>query len=448
MTLERRPEVVIIGGGFGGLYAALSLKKAPVNVTLIDRRNIHLFQPLLYQVATSGLSAANISSPLRAILRQQKNARVLLAEAVDIDAESRKVILSDGELDYDYLVVAAGAENNYFGHPEWEALAPGLKSLEDSAEMRRRILLAFEAAERESDPEERERLLTFVVVGGGATGVELAGALSEMAHRSLPQDFRAIRADTAKIFLVEGGDRVLATYPEKLSTRARTDLERYQVTVLTENMVTNIKPDCIELKSKEKGSWRICCRTVLWAAGVKASPLVQVVARISNQTPAKDGRVIVENDLRLPGRDHILVIGDMASCAGPGGEPLPGVAPVAMQEGRYAARRIVDLMAGRPTKPFRYHNRGSMATIGRAAAVADLKYVQLTGVLAWLVWLFVHLLYLVQFENRLLVLIQWAWHYFTFSQASRLILGKDILPLLKKRDGEAACRPGAPKDVE
>jgi len=433
MPLARRTEVVIIGGGFGGLYAALSLKRAAVNLTLIDRRNIHLFQPLLYQVATSGLSPANISSPLRAILRKQANVRVLLAEAVDIDAENRKVVLSDGELHYDYLVVAAGSENNFFGHPEWEALAPGLKSIEDATEMRRRILLAFEAAERQPDPEERERLLTFAIIGGGATGVELAGALSEMAHRSLARDFRAIRPDTAKIYLVEGGSRVLATYPEKLSTRAKKDLERLHVTVLTEHLVTNITANGVELKSKDNETRRILCRTILWAAGVKTSPLAGVVARISLQTPEKDGRVAVQKDLRLPGQDNIFVIGDMASFMTDTGEPLPAMAPVAMQQGRYVATRILDLIEGRQSKPFRYHNRGAMATIGRAAAVADLHYVYLTGPLAWLVWLFVHLLYLVQFENRVLVLVQWAWHYFTFNEASRLIVGKDVLPLLKKR---------------
>lgn len=434
MPLAQRPEVVIIGGGFGGLYAALSLKRTPVNVTLIDRRNIHLFQPLLYQVATSGLSSANISSPLRAILRKHANARVLLAEAVDIDAENRKVVLSDGEIHYDYLVVAAGSENNFFGHPEWEALAPGLKSLEDATEMRRRILLAFEAAERVTDPEERERLLTFVIIGGGPTGVELAGALSEMAHRSLARDFRAIRTDTSKIYLVEGSNRLLETYPEKLSARAKKDLERLHVTVLTEHLVTSITADGVELKSKGNETRKISCRTILWAAGVTTSPLANVVARISNQTPAKDGRVAVEKDLRLPGQDNIFVIGDMASFMTDTGDPLPGMAPVAMQQGRYVARRIGDLLKGMPTKPFRYRSHGSMATIGRAAAVADLHYVYLTGPLAWLVWLFVHLLYLVQFENRVLVLVQWAWHYFTFNEASRLIVGKDILPLLKKRE--------------
>jgi len=428
--MERPHHVVIIGGGFGGLYAARSLKRAPVQITLIDRRNFHLFQPLLYQVATGGLSPANIAAPLRAILKRQENVRVLLAEAIGIDVSNRRVVLSDGELSYDTLIVAAGVRHHYFGRDDWEELAPGLKTIEDATEMRRRVLLAFEAAEREGDPEKLRGWLTFVIVGGGPTGVELAGAVGEIARHTLTRDFRAINPADARIVLVEGLDRVLPPYPPTLSARAEAALNRLGVTVRTGAMVTDIEADAVTIRCGEQRE-RIPTRTVLWAAGVQASELGRVLAAATGVPLDRAGRVVVEPDLSVTGNPEIFVIGDLAHFSHQAGTPLPGVAPVAMQQGRYVATLTMRRLRGETMPPFRYRDYGSMATIGRAEAVADLGWVRFSGFLAWLAWLFIHLIHLVQFQNRLLVLIQWAWNYVTWNRYARLITGKNPLPLLR-----------------
>jgi NADH dehydrogenase len=420
-------RVVIVGGGFGGLYAALELRRAPVGVevTLIDRRNFHLFQPLLYQVATGALSPGDIASPLRLVLSRQKRTRVLLAEVTGIDPARRRVAFQDGEeVEFDTLIVAAGARHHYFGHPQWEALAPALKTVEDATEIRRRILLAFETAERKSDPQERRSWLTFVIVGGGPTGVELAGALGEIAHHTLKEDFRAMDPAEAQIVLVEGEPRVLPTYPEPLSIRAVAALERLGVKVRTGAMVTAVEPDGVALRTGPHEE-RISARTILWAAGVQASPLGKVLAETTGVAIDRAGRVVVEPDLSVPGHAEILVIGDLATFTHQTAVPLPGVAQVAMQQGRYAAELILARLRGETQrKPFRYRDRGNMATIGRGAAVADLGRLRLSGHVAWLVWLFIHLVNLIEFENRLLVLVQWAWNYFTWNRGARLITGE------------------------
>jgi NADH dehydrogenase len=423
-------RVVIVGGGFGGLYAALHLKRAPVELTLIDRRNFHLFQPLLYQVATGGLSPANIASPLRALLRRQKNTRVLLGEAVDIDVANRRLILSDGEVPYDTLLLAAGTRDQYFGHDDWEPLAPGLKSIENATEIRRRILWAFEAAERETDPARIREWLTFVIVGAGPTGVELAGAVAEIAHHTLRNNFRSIDPRTAQIIILEGADRVLPVYPPVLSAKAEKSLNRLGVTVRLRTLVTDIKPDLVTMKTPN-GIETLAARTVLWGAGVKASPLGRALAKAAGAEVDRMGRVVVAADCSVPGHPEIFVIGDLACFKDASGKPLPGVAQVAMQQGGYVARLIDARLRGRSLPPFAYRNRGSLATIGRNAAVADLGWVRFGGYLAWLAWLFVHLLFLVEFENRLLVLVQWGWNYFTRNRAARLITGPSPLPMPK-----------------
>ncbi|MGH7774925.1 MAG: NAD(P)/FAD-dependent oxidoreductase [Candidatus Binatia bacterium] len=430
--MEKRHHVVIIGGGFGGLYAAQSLRSSPVRVTLLDRRNFHLFQPLLYQVATGSLSPANIASPLRMILKQQKNARVLLAEAIDIDVANRRVVLSDGEVGYDTLIVAAGTRHHYFGNDQWEVLAPGLKTVEDATEIRRRIFLAFEAAERETDPKKLRAWLTFVIVGGGPTGVELAGALGEIANDTIKHDFRNINPADACILLLEGADRILPPYPPELSTKAESSLARLGVTVRTGAIVADIQPEAVTIRLGDKTE-HIPTRTVLWAAGVQASFLGQVLANATGSELDRAGRVTVEPDLSLPNHPEIFVIGDLANYPHQIGKPLPGVAPVAMQQGRYAARLLERRIRGKPTPPFRYQDRGNMAIVGRAAAVADLGRFRFSGFFAWLAWLFVHLINLVEFENRLLVLIQWGWYYFTRNRAARLITGEKPLPLVSSQ---------------
>jgi NADH:ubiquinone reductase (H+-translocating) len=404
--------VVVVGGGFGGLYAARALAGQPVAVTLLDRRNHHLFQPLLYQVATAALNPSDIATPLRAILRAAANVTVLLAEVVSVDLSRRRIRLADGELGYDALVLAAGAGNSYFGHDEWEPLAPSLKSLEDAVEIRRRVLVAYEEAERERDSAEQRALLTSVVIGGGPTGVELAGALAEIARESIARDFRLIDPTRARIVLVEGGPRVLGAFPEALSARAAAALARLGVEVRTGEPVTRVTPDAVWL-----GGEPIRARTVLWAAGVSASPL----ARALGVPLDRAGRVLVAPDLSLPGHPTAFAIGDMAACLGPDGAPLPGLAPVAIQQGRAAARNVLRRLAGEPTEAFRYRDRGTMATIGRAAAVAQIGRVQLSGLLAWLAWLFVHIMFLIGFRNRFLVLFQWAWAYLTWQRGARLI---------------------------
>jgi NADH dehydrogenase len=421
-------HVVIVGGGFGGLYAAKSLKRAPVQVTILDRRNFHLFQPLLYQVATGGLSPANIAAPLRAILKRHRNTRVLLAEATDVDLAQRRVRLSDGEIGYDTLIVATGARHHYFGHPEWESAAPGLKTIEDATEIRRRVLLAYETAEREPDPALRRALLTFVVVGGGPTGVELAGTLAELARHTLRQDFRDIDPATAQIILLEGTDRVLPLYPPKLSTKASQALVRLGVTVRTQGMVTDVHAEAVTVRTGD-ATEIVPCRTVLWAAGVQASPLGAILARATGAALDRAGRITVQLDLSLLGHPEIFVIGDLANFPHQGGKPLPGVAPVAMQQGQYVARLIEARLRGQTLPPFRYRDYGNMATIGRNAAVADFGWLRLSGYLAWLAWLFIHILKLIEFENRILVLFQWAWNYLTRNRSARLITGPSPLPL-------------------
>ncbi|MGH9721689.1 MAG: NAD(P)/FAD-dependent oxidoreductase [Bryobacteraceae bacterium] len=414
-----RHRVVIVGGGFGGLYAAKKLGRAPVDVTLIDRRNFHLFQPLLYQVATGGLSPGEIASPLRYVLSRYVNTRVWMAEVTGLDLETRRVILEDGDVLYDTLVLAAGSHHHYFGHDEWEPLAPGLKTVEDATEIRRRILLAFETAERETNPDKRRAWLTFVVVGGGPTGVELAGALGEIAHDTLRHDFRSINPAEANILLVEGGDRVLSTFPPDLSASAERSLIRLGVRTRCRTVASSIDADGVTIKSAG-GVERIATRTVLWAAGVKASPLaVMLGAPLDRQ-----GRVIVEPDLSVPAHPEVFVIGDMANYSHQTGSPLPGVSPVAMQEGRYVAQVIQARLRGRTVPRFRYFDKGNMATIGRAAAVADVRGFRFSGFFAWLLWLFVHLMYLVEFDNRLLVLIEWTYNYVTHNRGARLITRK------------------------
>jgi NADH:ubiquinone reductase (H+-translocating) len=422
-------RIVIVGGGFGGLEVAKGLKSAPAHITLIDRRNFHLFQPLLYQVATGGLSPGDICSPLRSILKRHRNTQVLLAEVTGIDITTRTLTLDGGEpLPYDTLVLATGATHDYFGRDQWHTLAPGLKSIEDALDIRSRVFLAFESAEREPDETRRRQWLTFVVVGGGPTGVELAGALGEIAHDTLRRDFRKIDPGAARIFLIEGRDRVLGTYPPKLSARAAVSLERLGVTVITSALVTAITDDAVTYRYLDQSA-TIECRTVLWSAGVRASSLGKGMLGHDSPLLDKAGRIRVTPHLTVPNHPELLVIGDLALAMDHGGKPLPGVSPVAMQQGRYVATVLRKRLAGHgAAKPFRYHNRGSMATIGRAAAVADIAGVRFWGYPAWLVWLFLHLMYIVEFENRLLILVQWAWNYLTRNRGARLITSEHRLP--------------------
>ncbi|HEY2840998.1 MAG TPA: NAD(P)/FAD-dependent oxidoreductase [Pirellulales bacterium] len=424
-------RVVILGGGFGGLNAAQSLRSEPVQVTLIDRRNFHLFQPLLYQVATGGLSPANIASPLRDILRNQRNAEVLLAEVTHIDVARRVVVLLEEEIPYDVLVLATGSSHHYFGHPEWEALAPALKTLEDATEIRRRVLLAFEAAEREPDPGRRAAWLSFVVVGGGATGVELAGAVAELAHWTLKGNFRRYDPASATITLVEGIDRVLPAYSVKLSAKAGKSLADLGVAVRTSSRVIDIQPESVTILRGDVQE-TIATRTVLWAAGVAASPLGKIVADATGAEIDRQGRLVVEPDLSLPGHPEIFVMGDLANFSHQTGEPLPGLAPVAMQQGRYLARALRCRAQGTQPEAFHYVDKGSMATIGRARAVADVRGFEFSGLLAWMAWLAIHLMFLVRFQNRLLVLMQWAWNYLTRNAPARLITGRSPFPLRPK----------------
>ncbi len=419
-------RVVIAGGGFAGLYAARSLGKE-VHLTLIDRRNFHLFQPLLYQVATGGLSPGDIASPLRAILNRNPNAHVVTAEIVGFDPVGRKVLLADGEVPYDTLIVATGVTHDYFGKSDWAERAPGLKTIEDATEMRRRILLAFEAAEREPDAEVRRSWLTFVVVGAGPTGVELAGAIAELANTTMKDDFRAIDPRDARIVLFEGADRILPPFVPSLSERAGRSLRRLNVEVLTRAMVTHIDEDAVRyVKDGEEHSLE--ARTVLWAAGVKASPMGKALADGTGVPLDRVGRVEVLPNLTVPGYPDIFVLGDLASVKLPDGNLVAGVAPAAMQMGRYAAKVVVNRLKGSPTMPFRYMNKGSLAVIGRNAAVADLGFVRFGGILAWLVWIFIHIMYLVGFDNKVLVFFQWGSNYFTRKRGARLITGEELMP--------------------
>jgi NADH:quinone reductase (non-electrogenic) len=411
--VDRLPQVVILGGGFSGLTAARALGRAPAAVLLLDRRNHHLFQPLLYQVATAGLSPAEIAEPIRRILRRQKNATVLLGEVTAIDPQGRRVLLADGEVGYDYLVVATGVTHSYFGHEAWAPFAPGLKSLEDALEIRRRALLAFERAEAEPDPERRRRWLTFVVIGGGPTGVEMAGAFAEIARNTLVRDFRRIDPRTARVILVEAGPRVLPAYPRDLSEKAVRQLEALGVQVWTEAAVTGMGALGVEL-----GKDRLAAGTVVWAAGVQASPL----ARTLGAPLDRAGRVRVAPDLTVPGRPEIQVIGDLAALDHDDGRPVPGVAPAAMQMGRHAAANIERALRGEPLRPFRYRDKGSLATIGRSRAVAVIGALKLWGFVAWMAWLLIHIFFLIGFRNRFVVLFTWAWAYVTHQRSARLIL--------------------------
>ena len=418
-------RVVIVGGGFGGLAAARALRRARVRVTLVDRRNFHLFQPLLYQVATGALSPANIAAPLRAVLKGQPNTEVLLGEVVGFDVAARRVRLAGGlDLGYDTLILASGSHHHYFGHEEWAPLAPGLKTVEDATEIRSRVLLAFERAERERgrNPRRLRSYLTFVIVGGGPTGIELAGALAEVSRHTLQKDFRAIDPTKAQIVLVEAGERLLPAYPESLSESARKTLRRLGVKVATGCAVTSVEPDGVTVKRGER-LIRIPAHTVLWAAGVAGSDLGRLLAAEASAALDRAGRVVVEPDLTVSGHTELLVVGDLAHCRDARGKPLPGVAPVAMQQGAYAARLIRRRLRGRVPAPFRYRDYGAMATIGRAAAVADIGPLHFSGFPAWLAWLFVHLMKLVEFQNRVLVLFQWMWSYVTWNRSARLITG-------------------------
>jgi len=410
------PRVVIIGGGFGGLEAAKALRKVDVRVTVLDRNNHHLFQPLLYQVATAALSPADIAEPLRHILRRQENAEVILGEAERIDVHRKKVVLADGELDYDFLIVAAGARHSYFGHDKWEKIAPGLKSLEDALEIRRRMLLAFEIAERTDDDDERRAAMTFVVVGAGPTGVEMAGAIAEIARVTLVKDFRHIDSKQARVILLDSAPRVLQMFDPELSESARRQLFDIGVEVRSLTLVEKLTADGVQLKGGEK----IAARTIVWAAGNMASPLGESLGAPLD----KQGRVIVNEDLSIPGHRDVFVIGDQAHFAPGGGTPLPGLSPVAMQQGRHAARNIRALLVGGWADKFEYFDKGTMATIGRNRAVADAGFMRFSGLPAWLAWLFVHIIFLVGFRNKLLVLINWTLAYVTYGRGARLITGR------------------------
>jgi NADH dehydrogenase len=413
-------RVVIVGGGFGGLQASLALARMPVSVTLVDRRNFHLFQPLLYQIATGALSPANIAVPLRALFKRRRNVRVLLDEAIGLDPAARTLRLRHLGVPYDTLIIAGGARHHYFGHAEWEPRAPGLKTIEDATTLRARIFTAFEAAELEADEARRAALLTFVVVGGGPTGVELAGALAEIARHTLPREFRSIDTASARILLVEAGPRVLSTFHESQSQRATADLTRLGVTVRTGVAVADVRDGSVLLRGPT-GDETVEAATVLWGAGVQGAPIGRVVAEATGAALDRAGRVAVGEDCSVAGHPEVFVIGDLAHVGGVDAPPLPGVAPVAMQQGTYVAELIRARLDGRTLPPFRYRDPGTMATIGRRLAVAQIGKLRLTGTLAWLAWLFVHLMALVRFESRLLVLTQWAWHYVSWNRNARLI---------------------------
>ena len=410
------PRIVIIGGGFGGLWAAKRLARAPVDVLLIDRRNHHVFSPLLYQVATAGLSPGDIASPIRWILRGQNNLKVWLADATAVDVKRKVVQLADGEVPYDHLIIAAGSQPAYFGHDDWAQHARGLKTMEDAIAMRQQVLVAFERAERERDRDRQRKLLTFVVIGGGATGVELAGALAEISRHALTFEFKSIHPETARVILIEGGQELLATYIPPLSAFARRSLEKLGVAVWTGTRVTAIEPGLIRM-----GSETLEAHTILWAAGVVAAPIGATLGAPLD----RGGRVLVNPDLTVPGCDTVYVVGDMAALNDKDGRPLPGVSQVAMQQAKWAADNIMHTIAGEPRTPFVYRNLGNMATIGRHKAVGDLGWIRIKGYLAWWFWLLLHIYWLIGFRNRLTVMTQWAFSYFTYQRSTRLITGND-----------------------
>ncbi len=419
MDQKTRPRVVIIGAGFGGLLAARTLAKYPVQITLIDRQNFHTFQPLLYQVATAGLSPGEIAAPIRWIMRNHRNVEVLMSEVQGFDLSRRMVKIEDGEVSYDYLIVAAGASHAYFGHDEWEPFAPGLKTIEDALEIRRRVLLAFELAERQAETDKEQVQLNFVVVGGGPTGVELAGTLAEISRQVLANEFRTIDPKKTRILLLEGGPRILPAYPSDLSRSAEEQLRQLGVEVQTSAMVTLIEAGAVHV-----GGTRLPAAVILWAAGVAASPLGKMLGAPVDRA----GRVLVNPDLSIPGNPNVFVIGDLAALKDEHGHWLPGLSPVAIQEGKATAHNIGRELQGEPRKNFHYWNKGTLATIGRAAAVADFGRIHISGFLAWLAWLFVHIFFLIGFRNRLIVMIQWAWSYLTYERGARLITGDKHLP--------------------
>ena len=428
---DARPRVVIVGGGFGGLKAAEALAKLPVQITLVDRKNHHTFQPLLYQVATAGLSPAEIAAPIREILARHSNVEVLLGEVIGIDVNARKLQLHGAELPYDYLIIAAGSSHAYFGHDEWEPLAPGLKTLEDALEMRRRILLAYELAEREALLTGTHMPLNFVVVGGGPTGVELAGTVGEISRMSMNREFKHIDPTKTRILLVEGSPAVLSAYPPDLQQSAVRQLKKLGVEVRVNSMVTEVREGEIRI-----GNEVMPATVILWAAGVSASPL----GRALGVPTDKAGRVLVEPDLSIPGHKEVFVVGDLASITYDHRKPVPGLAPAAMQEGKWAGRQIKRDLEGKPREPFHYLDKGTLATIGRAAAVADFPGgIHISGFFAWLSWLFVHIFFLIGFRNRLAVMFDWAWSYFTFRRSARLITGEsEIIPIATLRRMEEA----------
>ena len=408
-------HIVIVGGGFAGLYTARGLAGAEAKLTVVDRHNYHLFQPLLYQVAMAALNPSDIAAPIRSILRRQKNTTVLLGDVTSVDLDARRIHLAEGApLSYDHLVLATGATHSYFGHPEWERFAPGLKTIDDALEIRRRVLFAFESAERETDPELQAAWLTFVVIGAGPTGVELAGALSEIARQTMTRDFRRIHPESARVLLLEGRERVLPPYPPSLSESARKQLVDLGVEVITNAAVTDVNEREVRI-----GERVIPTRTVLWGAGVQASPLAQSLGVPLDRA----GRVLVEPDLTVPGHPEVFVLGDLGAVKQRDGSYVPGVAPAAIQAGQHTAKNLERALAGQPLRPFRYRDKGSLATIGRAAAVADFGRVRFGGFFAWMAWLLIHIFFLIGFRNRFLVILQWGWAYFTYQRGARLITG-------------------------
>ena len=442
-----RHRVVILGGGFGGIYAAKSLKHAPVNITVIDQRNFHLFQPLLYQVATGSLSPGEIAAPIRSILHKQKNTEVLLGEAVDIDPVGKSIQLKDGaKIGYDSLIVATGSQSSYFGNDGWEKWAPPLKTIENATDVRHKILLAFEAAERISDPVTRASWLTFVIVGAGPTGAELSGAVGEIAHHTLRDEFDAIRPQDAKIILVDGSPRVLSSYPEDLSKKAEQALHKLGVTTRLGLMVTDVDQNGVTVKSKSGEVEHIASHTVIWAAGVAVSDFGRALAKRTGAPTDKVGRFKVNPDLTIPNFPDIHIVGDLALVYDADGKQLPGVAQVAMQGGSYAAKAIIDQLNHRKSKPFHYFNKGDIAVLGRAAAVANVFGIHLSGFIAWLVWLFIHLLYIVEFQSRILVMIQWGFLYLTYNRGARLITGRAATDAVAAESASpATAQPAAAK---